>query len=77
MREFYANALPVEGKQFIFWTTVRGKALHFDRKSINNFFGNPLHMCLHEVDEFNKELGKLRDHNSIASTILLEGRSVE
>ena len=27
VREFYANALPNEGEQFLFRTTVRGKAL--------------------------------------------------
>ena len=32
---------------------------------------------VHEVDEFNKELGKLRDHGFIARAILQEGRSDE
>ena len=77
VREFYANALLVEGEQFVFRTTVRGKALYFDRNNINIFLGNSLYMSLHEFDEFNKELGKLRDHGSIAHTIFQEGRTVE
>ena len=45
--------------------------------SINNFLGNPLHLCLHEIDDFNIELGKSRIRDSITNAILLEGRSVE
>ncbi|GAU10447.1 hypothetical protein TSUD_419210, partial [Trifolium subterraneum] len=42
VREFFANALPMDRSQpFPFMTTVRGRHIRFDRDAINNFLGKP------------------------------------
>ncbi|MCI29801.1 hypothetical protein A2U01_0051010, partial [Trifolium medium] len=42
VREFYANAMPIdEDEPYSFTTMVRGRALGFDRDVINEYLGNP------------------------------------
>lgn len=42
MREFYSNALSVEGMRHPFTTFVRGKEVSFTRDEINDYMDNPL-----------------------------------
>ena len=41
VREFYANAMPLEGEAFSFKTMTRGRVINFDRQGINEYLGKP------------------------------------
>src|SRR4051812_34995178 len=42
LREFYANALPIEGERYPFKTKVGGRSIDFSRDAISEFLGHPL-----------------------------------
>ncbi|GAU30940.1 hypothetical protein TSUD_143880 [Trifolium subterraneum] len=59
VNEFYANALPMEGEEFSYTTMVRGKEVHFDRNTINEYLGNPFNMPRNqELFAFKEQLNR-------------------
>ncbi|KAL5078649.1 hypothetical protein RYX36_007070 [Vicia faba] len=58
VREFYVNALPMEGSPFAFKTWVRGKEIDFSRSAINEFHGNPCAFGDDKLDEYHIQLVK-------------------
>jgi hypothetical protein len=41
VRDFYANAQPIEGEDFNFKTMVRGRVINFNRQDINDYLWKP------------------------------------
>lgn len=54
IREFYANALPMQGQEYPFTTMVQGRIIFFDRNAINDYLGNPLTLEEGEIDAYSK-----------------------
>lgn len=42
IREFYSNALPIEGMRYLFTIFLREKEVSFTRHEINDYLDNPL-----------------------------------
>ncbi|PNX96308.1 hypothetical protein L195_g019512, partial [Trifolium pratense] len=49
VREFYANAIPVNNEPFSYTTMVRGRTIRFDRDAINTYLGNPFTLPTNET----------------------------
>ena len=79
VREFYANAMPMEGEAFSFKTMIRGRVINFDRQGINDYLGKPYK--LNHPDDlcpFHIRQNKGNwDHREIQATILKPGTGYE
>jgi len=79
VREFYANAMPLEGEEFNFKTMIRGRVINFDRQGINDYLGKP-YKLKHPDDlcPFHIQQNKgILDHKVIQETILKSGTTYE
>lgn len=58
IREFYANALPIEGLKYPFTTMVQGRIISFDRNAINEYLGSPLNLEEGETDSYSRHVAQ-------------------
>ncbi|RHN45058.1 hypothetical protein MtrunA17_Chr7g0226131 [Medicago truncatula] len=79
VREFYVNAMPVEGQEFSFKTMIRGRVINFDRRDINDYVGKPYKLNYpDELCPFHLQQNKGNwDHQVIQETILKPGTGYE
>lgn len=79
VREFYANAMPVEGEEFSYTTFIRGRVINFDRQSINDYLGKPY--TLRRPDDlcpFHLQQNRGNwDHKQIQETIMKPGKGYQ
>ncbi|KAL5052877.1 hypothetical protein RYX36_033559, partial [Vicia faba] len=77
LREFYANAFPLEGTPFSFSTKVGGRTIHFNRDEISEFLGDPLILKEGQLCFYQDAINAEANVDKISKAIMLEGRSVE
>jgi hypothetical protein len=78
VREFYANAIPIEDEAVSFKTWVRGVNIRFDRDAINNYLGKPSTLPSDELCEFSKHVARGNwDVPGLLQDVLREGASIE
>src|SRR3954469_494732 len=75
VREFYANAIPIEGRVYTYTSYVRGRGISFSRDAINNFLGRPSPRAAGEKCEYaRKKAAKTWNMQEIADLLSFERR---
>src|ERR1051325_9945296 len=78
VREFYANAIPTEGREFPFTSVVRGKLVSFSRTAINNYLGINWTAPEDQLDIYHEHLARGNwDHAMLRRKLCLSGHSYE
>src|ERR1051325_10852792 len=78
VREFYANAIPTEGRDFQFTSLVRGKVASFSRSAINSYLGINWTAPEDDLDVYHEHLARGNgDHDMLRRKLCLSGHSYE